>query len=129
KEVTPTLWLNGRVAVTNGTYRNVPFSAAQTHFIFTNLTWHLPDLLITRPEGEARVSHSAHAFSREFTWSIDSRIDPQALRPLLMQNEQQLLDEFQFTQPPHFRGEIAGRWYEPETTTLSADIAVTNLTF
>ncbi|MHB8520243.1 MAG: AsmA family protein, partial [Limisphaerales bacterium] len=87
-EVLPTVTLTGHVAGERGAFRGVPVSSATAHFTFTNLVWALPDLVVIRPEGRAELKYRGHLFTHDYHWSIDSRLDPNALAPLLTEREQ-----------------------------------------
>lgn len=129
REVLPTLRLAGELAVTNGAFRGVAADWATSHITFTNLTWHLPDLHVGRPEGQVRIEHRAREDTRDFYYHIRSTVDPQAARPLFSTNAQRGLDYFVLTQPPVIDCEFWGRGNEDERLGLQADVALTNFTF
>ncbi|HMJ89693.1 MAG TPA: AsmA-like C-terminal region-containing protein, partial [Candidatus Acidoferrum sp.] len=129
KDVLPTLVINGGLEAGPTTFRSVPVISARSAFAFSNLAWHLPNLAVTRPEGRAFIAHTGHSRTREFTFDINSTIDPKAIGPLLTKGERALLDWFVFTNMPHLRMQMAGRWHEPEKISLRADLAVTNVSF
>lgn len=126
KEVAPTLSLAGNFEVGPAAYRGVPVSAAQSDFNYSNRTWWLPDLLVTRPEGQARMAYSARVETGEFQYIIDSGVDFRVLRPLLDPPVQRVLDEFTLTTPPIIHAEITGQWHALEQMTVRAKFAVTN---
>ena len=126
KEVAPTLSVAGNFEAGPVTFRTVPVSAAQSDFNYTNGTWRLPNLLVTRPEGQARIAHVGRGETGEFEFVIDSAIDFRALRPLLDPPVQRVLDDFTLTAPPVIHAEIAGQWRAPEQTTVRAQFAITN---
>ena len=83
-EVQPSLKIQGEVDMKGGgSFRNVPIDTAHTHLSYSNLTWRLPDLQISRPEGRLRVAHVASDMTKDFYWRVDSTIDPKALAPIL----------------------------------------------
>jgi hypothetical protein len=129
KEVTPTVSAAGNFDIGPATYRTVPVSAARSEFTYSNRTWHLPNLLVARPEGDARIAHVSREDTREFEFIIDSAMDLRALRPLLDRTTQKIMDDFTITTPPTVHAEIAGRWYEPEATSIRADVTLTNAGF
>jgi len=68
----------------------------------------------------------ANEVTREYSFAIDSRVDPRIIRPLLGPEIQQVIDEFTITSPPEIHAEIAGRWSDLEHTMARATIAITN---
>src|SRR5438477_12787096 len=84
REVLPTLILGGEFNVTNGgTFRGMAFTSARSHFRFSNMTWHLPDLVATRPEGRIHLLHSSNEATKEFYFAGTSTLAPDSARPLL----------------------------------------------
>jgi AsmA-like protein len=129
-EVQPTLQLHGQFRFDNRvTYRAIPVTTAQSHFIYSNMIWRLPDLVATRPEGRLTAAHQADDRTKEFHWQILSTFDPNFLRPVLQTNEIRGLDFFQLTRPPVVQAEIWGHFHEPERTGVKARVALTNFTF
>lgn len=129
-EVQPTLRLQGEFNLDHGgAYRRIPVSTARSHFSYSNMVWRLPDLAVTRPEGRLEATHQADDRTRDFYWRLDGILDPQALRPLLTTNEQRVLDDITFTQPPLLDAEVWGRYHEPERTGFRGRVALTNFTF
>jgi hypothetical protein len=125
-EVRPTLRLAGEVFVTNGAYLGLPVDWAHTHFTYSNLIWHLPDLEIGRPEGGLRLEHLARDDTKDFYWRIHSTVDVRAVRPLLAPDEQRGLDLVAFTQPPVIDGEVRGRGHEPDRLGFAGRVTMTN---
>jgi hypothetical protein len=128
-EVQPTLRLAGELAVTNGTFRGIQADWVRSHFTYTNLIWHLPDLEASRPEGRLRAVHVANDRTREFYFQVRGAIDPQSLRPVLSTNAQRGLDYFVCTQPPVVDGEIRGFWSQPDSIGFQGHLALTNFAF
>jgi hypothetical protein len=129
-QVVPTLQLRGEFALTGGgTYRRVHAAGARSHFTYSNLCWHLPDLEITRPEGRVLATHWADDRSRDYYWKVDSTVDVNAARPMLSGGALKGLDLFTFTQPPAFQGEVWGRYREDGRTGFRGRVALTNFSF
>ncbi|HOX56412.1 MAG TPA: AsmA-like C-terminal region-containing protein [Candidatus Paceibacterota bacterium] len=129
-EVQPTLWLQGEFTVKHGgAYRNVPVSTAQSHLLYSNMVWRLPDLTLTRPEGRLELEHEADDRTRDYYFRLHSTINVLDLRPLLQPRQQRALDYFASEQPPVIDAEIRGRWREPERTGIRGRVALTNFTF
>jgi hypothetical protein len=129
-EVQPTLQLRGEVELEQGgTYRQIQVIAAHSHFSYSNLCWHLPDLSLTRPEGTLRAEHKANEDTKDFYWRISSTLDPAILRPLLDEPAQRAFDLFTFAGAPALEAELWGRGHEPEQTGFRGHVALSNFTF
>lgn len=129
-EVQPTLWLAGEFNVPEGaSYQQVPVDSAHSHFTYSNLSWHLPDLTLTRREGAVRAEHRASDLTKDFYWHIKGAVNPEVLRPVLGPDEQRGLNLFTLTQAPVFDAEVWGRFNEQERTGFKARVALTNFSF
>ena len=126
-EVLPTLALAGNIQVGPSTFRDVPVATGQTDFVFSNRTWRLPNILVTRPEGRAHIALVSDDLTRRFQFVIDSTVDPRILRPLLTPVTQKVIDDFTITSPPLIHAEIAGQWNVPEQTSVRATCLASNL--
>jgi hypothetical protein len=129
-EVQPSLALNGEFNLgQGGAFRGVTFTAARSHFMYTNMVWCLSDLLATRPEGRLQAFHLSDDITKDFYWRISSTLNPAIVRPLLEAQQQRGLDLFTFAQSPVINGEVWGRWHDPDSLGLKVRIAWTNFTF
>jgi hypothetical protein len=130
-EVLPTLRSSGVVDFDQGVayQQKLQASSAHSHFIYSNLSLHLPDLTIIRPEGRLRAEHRADGRTKDFYWHVTSTVDVQAVRPLLNSQAQETFGLFTFTRPPVIEGEIWGRSNAPERTGFKGRVALTNFTF
>jgi len=129
KEVLPTLALHGNLAVERATYRQIPANSVKTDFAYSNRVWTVPNLFIDRPEGSAELSLVTSELSGEFHGLIRSTIDPKAVRPLLTEPQQQMLDDLRFSTPPRIHVDIRGRWNELEKCSGTGEIAIANFSF
>ena len=129
-EVQPTLQLQAEVKLEHGgAYRGVAFTAAQSHILYSNMVWRLPDLKVARPEGRLEAVLDASDRTKDFYFRIGSTLDLRVLRPLLEPGQQKGLDYFTFTEPPVIDAEIWGRWHDPERIGIKGRVALTNFTF
>lgn len=126
--VAPTIALAGNFVCGPGTFRTIPATSARSTFYFTNLSWFLPDLEVTRPEGSVRLVYRLNPRLKRFYWGIDGGIDPKALKPMLSERDFQALDEFEFTSPPQARGEVWGAW-RPFRMAMRGRVEATNFTY
>jgi hypothetical protein len=128
-EVQPTVVLAGQLDCGQGAYRGIPVNSARTSFSLSNLVWHLPDLVITRPEGTAQLAYTGHALTRDYHWHGRTQLDPAAARPLLDEPAQRALDYFVFSGPPAVEGDVWGRWYDGERTGFALQVRATNFVY
>ena len=129
-EVLPTLGLEGEFKLEHGgAYRNVAVNAAQSHILYSNMVWSLPDLKIVRPEGRLEAVLEADDRTGDYDCFIDSTLDVRALRPLLEPGQQKGLDYFTFTEAPVLAAEIRGNWHDLEQIGIKGKVALTNFTF
>jgi len=128
-EVQPTLRLEGELQTGPASYRGVQVSSAYTHFYYSNLCWHLPDLHVTRPEGRADLVHISSDRTRDMYWRVKGDIDLRALKPVMDEKARRDLDRFAFTQPPHVEGEIWGSRHEKTPRGFVGQVTLSNFTF
>lgn len=129
-EVMPSVRLAGQFAGSDGTFRGVPVASAQSHFFLTNLVWHLPDLVVKRPDGEATLEYQGHMGTHEYQWQVDALLNPQALKPLLPSPAAlRVVDQFDFSSPVKALGTVSGRWHEPESVRFQGHVAASNFRF
>jgi hypothetical protein len=128
-ELRPTLRLNGEFDVTGGAFRGVRALSAHSHFSYSNMCWTLPDLVAMRREGYLTLVTESNDRTKDFYFRVHSTIDPQALRPLLVEtNQQRVFDMFSTPQPPIVDAEIWGRWHDQQRLNAKAHVTVTNFT-
>src|SRR4029077_20575891 len=128
-EVQPILQIAGHFeAPQGGTFRGVPASSAHSSFVYSNMAWHLPDLVAIRPEGRLEAEHSSSDRSKDFHWRVRSTIDPAVIRPLLETNAWRGFDLFAFAQPPLVEAEVWGRWHDEERIGMKGRASLPNFT-
>jgi hypothetical protein len=129
-EVQPTLAVSGRFEIGPGTYRTIPFTSAESPFAFSNLIWRLPNLKVTRPEGNLEGDYTSRPQAKEFHWRLRSQIDPKVARTFFEEETQRrAFDYVQFTTPPLIEAEIWGHWRDLNRLGVVAHVAATNFTF
>jgi len=112
-----------------GAYRQLVVTGARSHFVYSNLCLRLPDLVVTRPEGNLAAMLQADGRTGAFYWRITSTVDPFCIRPLLDKPQQEAFDLFHLTQPPVLDAEIWGRGQDPALLGARGRFALTNFTF
>jgi AsmA-like C-terminal region len=125
-EVVPTLTLAGVARATNFSYRGLPGDTAFVPFSHTNGVWTLLGARVTRPEGGLEFDLTERVATQEYHFRIHSTLDPMVAAPLLGPGVRQVMNSFQFTRPPELKGDLWGRWHEPERTGLRASLSATN---
>ena len=129
-EVQPTLTLAGELMFEQGaSYEQLQVVSAQTHFVYSNQFWHLPDLTLVRPEGLLQAEHSFDERTKDFYWRVSSTVNPAAVRPLLDESARAGIDLFSFTQPPKLHAEVWGRYDDPGRIRARGDLTGSNFTF
>lgn len=127
-ETRPSLRLDGQFHVADGAFRGVHALTADSHFIYSNMCWCLPDLVAMRPEGNLYLFHLNNDRTKQFYYRFASTIDPHALRPFVPPNQQRGFDMFHITEPPLVEGEVWGRWHYPDEIHATARVTATNFT-
>lgn len=129
-EVMPTFSVAGSFDVGEGSYKGVPFSAARSPFVFSNMIWRIPELKVTRPEGELVADYYSDQRTRDFHWQLRSGIDLRVIRPLFeKENQQRVFEFFQFTTPPQIEAEVWGRWQDVTRLGAAGRVVITNAAF
>ena len=129
-EVRPTTSLKAKVTSGPVTFRGIEVESVRSDLEYSNLTWHLPNLVARRPEGEVRFAMRSHTETQDFHFDFRSSIDPHAITPALEEEKQKKgFDYFSFETSPVIKGQVWGRWRERERTGFRASVAVTNFTF
>lgn len=129
REVKPTLKLGGHVHLEEAAFREVPVGTVDSSFNYSNEVWHLPDLTVTRPEGQLDLALESDEQTRDFAIRIRGVTDISALGPLLEPKTRRALDLVKFKEPPRIEGEVRGRWHEPARLSARGRVAITNFTF
>jgi len=122
--------LSGWFKVLDGSFRGISALAAESHFTYSNHVLELPDLVITRPEGELAAAYRTDDRTQDFYWHLHGTFDPQAIRPLLDPPALHVLDLVHFTVAPVIDADLWGRWHDHDRLGVQADVTVaSNFTF
>lgn len=127
-EVKPTMWLAGKFSVGEAAFRTIPIQSAESHFGYSNSVWHLPDMVVMRPEGriDLNIVHSSR--TEEYQIDLSGTVDPKALTPFFGEENQRALDSFEFRQPARAVGSIWGPWNEGKGAIVGT-LQLTNFLF
>jgi hypothetical protein len=122
--------LQGECNLRSGlTYRNVRFSAARSHVIYSNGFWRLPDVTLTQPGGRLEAALETDQRTKDYSARALSTLDVRALRPALGKEALSVLDLFTFTVPPVLEAEIHGHSDDLNTLGVQGHASLTNFTF
>ena len=128
--VLPTVTIAGSATGGPFGFRGITGDSAQGRFTYTNRVWRIPGMTVVRPEGRVSFEYEGHEVTQDYRFRIDSGIDPMVVKPLIPEPKaQRVFDDLKFGQPPRITGEIRGRWFSPELTTVQVAVAATNVTY
>jgi len=128
-KVQPTIVLNGSVFATYATYRGIATLSANTHLNYSNRVWHLPDLVVVRPEGRIQAELQSNEISHEFAASLRGQFDPRVL-PIKAKGEgHHGLEHLESKTAPWLEAQIRGNWYAIDQLWARADVAWTNFSY
>jgi hypothetical protein len=129
-EILPGALLTGQLVLPQGGgFRQLQISSAQTHFIYSNQCWYLPDFLLNRPEGQLALDQKFDELTGQFYARMTSTIDPMIARPFLDEPAQRAFDLINFSNPPAISMQVWGHVKEPEQLLARGSVSVSNFTF
>ncbi|HEV8542887.1 MAG TPA: hypothetical protein VGR78_10890 [Verrucomicrobiae bacterium] len=125
KIILPSLQLDGQFTGP-ASYRGISVDNIESHFSFADSVWNLPDLKISRPEGQALLIYQGNVANQEFACQIESQIDPGAFRDLFPEDQQGAFDFLKFSVPPVIEGEVFGSWEHADQIRFKGSLQATN---
>ena len=131
-DLRPSLYLDGHFDVGEGTFLRVPLSGASSHFTYSNMCWHLPDLTVSSPDGALHLEHRNNDRTGEFLWHVEGGIDPtpaMILLPAGAVEAQEVLGTLWFGGPPTVDLALTGHRASMESVEGWGTVRATNLTF
>jgi hypothetical protein len=131
-DLRPSLDLRGHFEVGEGTFQQIPLSGAFSHFSYSNMCWHLPDLVLKRPDGRLHVEHRNNDRTHEFLWSVNGAVDPTPaliVVPEEATEARDVLGTLQFGGPPEVSLAVAGSWRDASTVRGWGWVRATNFAF
>jgi hypothetical protein len=123
------LFLDSAVKIGPVSWRGFSLLNAESHVLYSNATWRLPDLVVHREDGHLQISLSADEKTREFACHLNGTFNPNSLKPLLPVKVYPTLDEFRITMFPYVEGEITGAWDKPRDIAYQGRVRLTNFVF
>jgi hypothetical protein len=128
-DIRPTVRLAGEVTLDNAAFRGIQSGWTRASFTYTNLVWHLPDLEARLPDGRLRLALTSSDVTRDFHFRLHSDLFPRVTLPLLDEKARHGLDLCGFGAPPVIRGDLWGRWHEPDRIGFRGSVELTNFSF
>jgi hypothetical protein len=129
QDVLPTLTLDGCFQGSGGAFRGIAVSAASSDFQLTNLVWELPNLIVSRPEGESTIHYRGDMATQNFAWKFRSQADPRVAKTFLSESQQEIFNLVEFNETPRVEGEVWGRWGAPEVIGFSGSVEARDFLF
>jgi hypothetical protein len=130
REIRPSLELRSEVTLPQGaSYGALQISSARSGIFYSNLTWNLPDLEITRPEGRLTGEVRFDESTKDLRARVRSNLDPTIVRSLLDADAGRVFDLIQLSQPPNIEAEIINRGPDLSTARVRGQLLLSNLTF
>ncbi len=128
--VLPTVTIAGSATGESFSFRGITGDSAKGAFTYTNRVWRIPGMTVVRPEGRVVFDYEGHEVTQDYRFRLTSGVDPKIVQPLIAEpGAQRVFNDLKFGQPPQIKGEIRGRWFSPELTTVQVEIAATNVTY
>lgn len=128
--VLPTVTIAGSATGQSFSFRGITGDSAQGRFTYTNRVWRIPGMTVVRPEGRVVFDYEGHEVTQDYRFRLTSGVDPKIVQPLIAEpGAQRVFNDLTFGQPPQIQGEIRGRWFSPELTTVQVEIAATNVIY
>jgi hypothetical protein len=127
REVTPTLWLDGQLAVTNFSVRGATIESAQAHFARTRQFWDLSDLAVVQARTRLQMSGSEDDVTRIFHWHLRGSVDPESARPFLTDsNAAHGFELVKLAEPLALDLTVSGRFSDWGSLAANGRLALTN---
>lgn len=129
QQLLQSLDLRVRIDGRDARYRGLGCDSAGVTLSISNAVLRLRDLVVHRPEGRARLTYDLDLLRRDFRWKVDCALDPHAAAPAVDPGTlPQIVEQFDFTTPPHITGEVWGNWNPPRPLGFDLAVHATNLT-
>jgi AsmA-like C-terminal region len=126
-EVQPTIRLNGELAMINAAFNGFWLDVARAHFSYSNLVWNLPDIVITRPEGQLKIGGGENDSTKNYHWHVHGAFSPGSIKPFV--TSAKAVREFNrltFAEPLFLDADVRGRLYDYDSISASGHAALTN---
>lgn len=110
----------GEVHATNLTVNGLPISAVDFLHRWDRSKWTISEGRILRPEGSLEFSGKLHG--ETYNLDLKSSWNPLPILSALRPSASNVIQRFQFGQPPELTAHVEGRWNEPGTLKLAGQL-------
>jgi hypothetical protein len=114
--------LKGTVSTGGMEFRGVPFRAISFAFENQGLEVKIANAKILTAEGQLTGRGQIHIESSDFSYEIDSTIDPRKLLPVMTPVMRQIVEPSWFETPPHIVAAVSGDFVDPDAFTYDAEL-------
>jgi hypothetical protein len=102
--------------------RGVPFRSIQFAFENQGPEIHVTDARIVTTEGQLTGHGQFHIESSDFSYELDSTLDPRRLVPLMTPVMRQVVEPSWFETPPHIVASVRGDFVDPDAFAYDATL-------
>ena len=114
--------LTGTIESEGLNFRGVEFRSIKFGFEDRGPQIKLSDVEVVTPEGRV-VGHGDYNIeSSDFTYELDSTVDPTRLLPLMIGNVRQIVEPAWFATPPHIVAKVSGDFVDPDAFAYDARV-------
>lgn len=127
-DVQPTVQLKGDLALTNAGFKGLTFDRVHGYFSYSNEIWTLPDVVITRPEGQMSVTGTENDATRDYEWHLSGVFAPDSIQPFLTPKALRGFTNFTFSEPLNIDARIRGRLYDYDSIDAAGHVQLKHFT-
>jgi hypothetical protein len=131
--ITARYWLapeTGSVPQLEARIETGPFEFRRVRFrsVDASIAQKGPEIRVTQakiitPEGKLTGHGQYHFESSDFSYELDSTVDPRKMLPLMTQNMRLVVEPSWFETPPHIVANVSGDFVDPDAFAYDAEIA------
>lgn len=125
-DIRPGLALDGYGVGKDGQFKGIDVSSVSVHFMYSNMTWVVPELHIERTEGAVEVQHRHDERTSEFFWRANGVVDPEGMWTLMTPGQRDVLSQIELGGPVRVQAEVRGQNRHPERIHVNAQLVLTN---
>jgi hypothetical protein len=127
-DVQPTVRLKGELFLTNAGFSGLSFDKIHGYFSYSNEIWTLPDVVITRPEGNMSISGMENDTTRDYEWHLTGVFAPGSIEPFLNPKALRGFTNFTFAEPLNLDADIRGRLYDYDSIDAAGHVQLKHFT-
>ncbi len=100
--------IKGKLSSGSGSFEGIPFSKARSHFRFSEFRWHLPNLVVKRPEGRLDIDYQCDIKADYYALQVNGQIFAKALQPLFNGDADEFFAPLNESKPAEVTGKVYG---------------------